>query len=138
MMRDGVDDKKRVGVCFDTCHAFAAGLAFGDGASYGELFDSFRATLGLGVLKCFQFNDSMFEFAANRDRHEHLGKGFLGLEAFRLIVNDRRFDGFPMVLETNPEDDECSGWKKDLAQLRKLVGKTEPITLRKKGQQKIG
>jgi len=136
-MRDGVTDKSRVGVCFDTCHAYAAGQDFADASSYGALFDSFEETVGLGALKCFQFNDSMFEFASNRDRHEHIGKGFLGLEAFRLIVNDKRFDGFPMVLETNPEDDECTGWKKDLAQLRKLVGKTEPIKSKKKGQQKL-
>lgn len=136
-MRDGVDDRARVGVCFDTCHAFAAGLDFADEASYGQLFDSFDQALGLGALKCFQLNDSKFEFAANRDRHEHLGQGFLGLEAFRLIVNDKRFDGLPMVLETNPEDDECSGWKTDLAALRKLVGKREPIRPKKEGQQKI-
>jgi len=137
MMRDGVEDKRRVGVCFDTCHAYAAGLDFAEEASYGDLFDSFDEKVGLDVLKCFQFNDSKFEFASNRDRHEHIGKGFLGLEAFRLIVNDKRFDGFPMVLETNPEDDECTGWKKDLAQLRKLLGKAEPVKAKRKGQQKL-
>lgn len=61
----------------------------------------------------------------------------MGREAFRLIVNDKRFDGFPMVLETDPEDDECSGWRKDLAALRKLVGKTEPIKAQRKGQARL-
>lgn len=136
-IRDGVPDKKRVGVCFDTCHAFAAGIEFGDEARYGEMWDRFDSVVGLPVLKCFQFNDSKFEFAGKKDRHEHIGKGHIGLEAFRLIVNDKRFDGFPMVLETDPEDDECTGWKKDLAALRKLVGKTEPIASKRKGQARL-
>ena len=136
-MRDLVSDKKRVGVCFDTCHAFAAGIDFAEESSYNEMWDRFSSVVGFDVLKCFQFNDSKYEFAAKRDRHEHIGKGFLGAEPFRLIVNDKRFDGFPMVLETDPEDDECSGWKKDLAALRKLVGKTEPIKAKKKGQARL-
>jgi deoxyribonuclease-4 len=136
-MRDGVPGKARVGVCFDTCHAFAAGLDITEETAYREVWDRFKSVLGLGALKCFQFNDSMFELGANRDRHEHIGKGFIGLEAFRLIVNDARFDGFPMVLETDPEDDECTGWKKDLKALRSLVGRREPIKAKKKGQQKL-
>jgi len=137
-IRDQVQDKARVGVCFDTCHAFAAGIDFTDAQKYGAMWDKFDEVIGLQVLKCFQLNDSKFEFALKKDRHEHIGKGFLGLEAFRLLVNDPRFSGFPMVLETDPEDDECSGWKKDLATLRKLVGKHDPIKPKKKGQQRIG
>src|SRR5690242_262121 len=137
-IRDLCSAKARVGVCFDTCHAFAAGLDFSDAEKYGAMWDRFDEAVGLEVVRCFQFNDSKFEFAAKKDRHEHIGKGFLGLEAFRLIVNDPRFDGFPMVLETDPEDDACSGWKKDLAQLRKLVGKKEPIAAKRKGQVRLG
>lgn len=137
-MRDAVADKNRVGVCFDTCHAFAAGIDFAEETAYNEMWDRFDSIVGLEVLKCFQFNDSKFEFAGKKDLHEHIGKGFLGAEAFRLIVNDKRFDGFPMVLETDPEDDECSGWRKDLAALRNLVGKKEPIKAKKKGQMRIG
>lgn len=136
-IRDLVPHKKRVGVCFDTCHAYAAGIDFSDADKYGAMWDAFDETVGLEVLKCFQFNDSKFEFAAKKDRHEHIGAGFLGLEAFRLLVNDRRFDGFPMVLETDPEDDACSGWKKDLATLRGLVGMTEPIKAPRQGQQRL-
>ncbi len=137
-MRDGAADKKRFGVCFDTCHAFAGGHDFTDEAKYEAMWDAFDSTVGLEFLKCFQFNDSMFEFGARKDRHEHIGKGFLGSEPFRLLVNDPRFAKFPMVLETDPEDDECSGWKKDLKTLRGLVGKAEPIKPKKKGQQRIG
>jgi deoxyribonuclease IV len=137
-IRDGVPNKSRVGVCFDTCHAFAAGIGFGDAQKYGEMWDRFDEVVGLEALKCFQFNDSMFEFALKKDRHQHIGKGYLGLEAFRLIVNDPRFDGFPMVLETDPEDDESSGWKKDLAELRKLLGRKEPIKAKRKGQVTLG
>jgi deoxyribonuclease-4 len=137
-IRDGVPNKARVGFCFDTCHAFAAGVDFSDAEKYGAMWDRFDEVVGLEALKCFQFNDSMFEFAAKKDRHQHIGKGFLGLEAFRLIVNDARFDGFPMVLETDPEDDECSGWKKDLAALRKLLGNKEPIKAKRKGQVRLG
>jgi len=136
-IRDLVPDKSRVGVCFDTCHAFAGGIDFSTQEKYGAMWDRFDEVVGRDVLKCFQFNDSKFEFGAKRDRHEHIGKGFLGLEAFRLLVNDPRFAKFPMILETDPEDDELTGWKKDLKTLRGLVGKTEPIKPKKKGQQRI-
>lgn len=136
-IRDAVSAKRRVGVCFDTCHAFAGGYDFSEEAKYGAMWDAFDEAVGLDVLKCFQFNDSKFEFGQRKDRHEHIGAGFLGLEAFRLILNDPRFDGFPMVLETDPEDDACTGWKRDLAELRKLVGRKEPIVAPRKGQARL-
>ncbi len=139
-MRDGVRaDKKRVGVCFDTCHAFAAGIDMTSAERYGEELDAFDERLGLGVLKCFQFNDSKFELGAKKDRHENIGRGYIGLEHFRLLINDKRFAKHAMVLETDPRDDAFTGWKKDLKTLRGLVGKKEPIPpKRRRGQQRIG
>jgi len=137
-IREQVSDASRVGVCFDTCHAFAAGIDYASAEKYGEMWDRFDEVVGREAVKCFQFNDSKFEFASKKDRHEHIGKGFLGLEPFRLLVNDPTFDGFPMVLETDPEDDECNGWKQDLKVLRGLVGKTDPIKPKKKGQTRLG
>lgn len=139
-MRDGVTaGRKRVGVCFDTCHTFAAGIDMTDADRYGEQFDAFDDAIGLEVLKCFQMNDSKFELGARKDRHETIGKGHIGLEHFRLLVNDKRWSKHAMVLETDPLDDEFSGWKADLKTLRGLVGRKEPIKpKRRKGQQKIG
>jgi len=139
-MRDGVSaDRKRVGVCLDTCHAFAAGVDMTDAAKYGEQLDAFDERLGLGLLKCIQLNDSKFELGAKKDRHENIGKGHIGLEHFRLLVNDKRFAKHAMVLETDPRDDAFSGWKKDLKALRGLVGRDQPFpTKRRKGQQHIG
>lgn len=139
-MRDGVaGDKRRVGVCLDTCHAFAAGVDMTDEARYNEQLDAFDERIGLKHLRCFQLNDSMHELGAKKDRHESIGKGHIGLEHFRLLVNDKRFERHAMVLETDPLDDECTGWKRDLKTLRRLVGHLEPIApKRRKGQQRIG
>jgi len=96
---------KRVGVCFDTCHALAAGYDFRDPTAYAAMWKAFDGAIGLDRLHGFHLNDSKGDLGSRRDRHEHIGKGHVGLEAFRLILMDRRFRDLPMVLETEKGDD---------------------------------
>jgi deoxyribonuclease-4 len=95
---------ERVGVCFDTCHAFAAGYALAPEKEYRATLRAFDRTIGLKRLRCFHVNDSLKPLGSRVDRHAHLGRGCLGIEPFRLLVNDRRFRSRPMILETPKED----------------------------------
>jgi deoxyribonuclease-4 len=95
--------KERVGACFDTAHAFAAGYRFGTAPEYEALWKEFDSIVGLSKLKVIHVNDSKKECGSRVDRHEHIGKGKIGLEAFRLLVNDARFANVPKILET-PKD----------------------------------
>ena len=95
-----VDQKDRLGVCFDTAHVFAAGYDLRDSETYNATFRQFDEIIGLTRLKVFHLNDSKSDPGSRLDRHEHIGKGLLGLETFRLLINDIRFEKHPMVLET--------------------------------------
>jgi deoxyribonuclease-4 len=113
---------ERLGVCFDTCHVFAAGYALAPEAEYRATLRAFDRTIGLGRLKVFHINDSLKPAGSRVDRHAHVGRGEMGLEPFRLLVNDRRFRNRPMVLETPKEDgDESDMDAVNLATLRGLV-----------------
>lgn len=102
---DLVEDKKRIGVCIDTAHAFAAGHDVRTAGSFSEVLEDFEKIIGLHYLRGMHLNDSRAELGSRVDRHASLGKGKIGLEAFRLIMNDRRFDAIPLILETpNPEE----------------------------------
>lgn len=106
---------QRVGICFDTCHAYSAGYDLvGD---YEGVWAAFQDTLGLDRLGLFHMNDSKNPFASRKDRHEHLGEGSLGAEPFRRIVQDARFTGIPKILETPKEPDPLGN---DLRNLRLL------------------
>jgi len=113
---DRAEVPERLGVCFDTCHALAAGYDFRDRRSYNKTFRDFDEAIGIERLEAFHLNDSKHDLGSRRDRHEHIGAGAVGLEAFRLILNDRRFRGLPMVLETPKGEDGLH----DLENLRKL------------------
>ena len=106
----------RLGVCFDTCHTFAAGYDISSKAGYRKTFADFDAIIGLERLKFFHLNDSKRELGSRVDRHEHIGKGEIGLDGFRLLMNDPRFARHPMVLETPKEKD----LKEDIANLKLL------------------
>jgi len=95
-----VKEKKRVGVCFDTCHAFAAGYDFRDKKNYEAMWKKFGKEIGLKKLKALHVNDSKRKLDSHVDRHEDIGKGEIGLEAFRLLMNDERFFAVPKILET--------------------------------------
>ena len=89
-----------LGVCFDTSHAFAAGYNIRTAEGYQETLSKFDEQIGLKRLKFFHINDSKRPLGSKVDRHEHIGKGEIGLEGFRLLLNDKRFHQHPMVLET--------------------------------------
>jgi deoxyribonuclease-4 len=121
----GVKLRKRLGVCFDTCHAFAAGYPLSTPSDYEATFREFDRVIGLNRLKLFHVNDSKKPLGSRVDRHEAIGKGQLGLEAFRLLMNDPRFEKVPRILETPKED--ADGNEMDpvnLALLRSLVAAT--------------
>ncbi len=115
---DGVDDKARVGVCLDTMHAFAAGFDLRTRDGFLKTMDHFDRTVGMPYLRGMHLNDSMVEFNSHKDRHESLGSGLLGLEVFRCIMKDERFENLPLVLETPNEDI----WAQEIQQLKELAG----------------
>jgi deoxyribonuclease-4 len=114
---------KRLGVCFDTCHAFAAGYDIRSAAEYEKTFTAFDKIIGLDRLKFFHLNDSKKGLGSRVDRHEHIGKGEIGLEGFRLLMNDPRFAEHPMVLET-PKEKDLKEDIENLKLLRSLIEKS--------------
>lgn len=118
---DASKNPDQLRVCFDTEHAFAAGYDLRTKEGYERTFAEFDETIGLGRLVAFHLNDAKKDLGCRVDRHEHIGKGFLGLEAFRLLMNDKRFWGLPMCLET-PKSDDCHEDVENLATLRSLLG----------------
>jgi deoxyribonuclease-4 len=103
------DRHPRVGVCLDTCHLFASGYDIASDAGYERTFDAFGRIVGFDRLKTFHLNDSKKPLGSRVDRHEHIGRGCLGLDAFRQLVNDRRFAGMPMLLETPKAEGKAKG-----------------------------
>ena len=97
---DHLDGSHRVGVCLDTCHLVASGYDIVTDAGYCETFDAFDRLVGLGRLKVFHANDSKKPCGSRVDRHEHIGRGCLGEEPFRRLLHDPRFDGLPLLIET--------------------------------------
>jgi len=95
-----MNDHWRIGVCLDTCHLLASGYDICSPEGYASTFKQFGRLVGFDRLKVFHLNDSKKPLGSRVDRHEHIGQGCLGLESFRRIVNDRRFRGLPMLLET--------------------------------------
>jgi len=113
------DEGERLGICFDTCHSFAAGYDLRTRQAYNETFLSFDQILGLSRLKAFHMNDALGKLGSHRDRHTHIGQGELGLRAFSLLVNDPRFHDRPMVLET-PKGPDMEDDIRNLSILRGL------------------
>ena len=109
---------ERVGVCLDTCHVFAAGYDLRTPEAYATTFEEFDRLVGLDRLKVVHVNDSQKDLGSKVDRHANLGAGKIGLEAFRLLVNDPRFAEKPFILETPTEDD---GHARDLESLRSMA-----------------
>jgi deoxyribonuclease-4 len=115
-----VQRPERVGVCVDTCHLFAAGYELRTEEGYGRTFRQLDATVGLGRVKAFHLNDSRRGLGSRVDRHAHIGEGQLGLEPFRLLLNDPRFQDHPMILET-PKGPAMDEDRHNLAVLRALL-----------------
>lgn len=111
---DGVEDKSRVGVCIDTCHAFAAGYDLRSEEATAATFAEFDRVVGFNYLRGMHLNDAKSSFASRVDRHHSLGEGNIGHDAFRWIMRDARFDGIPLILETvNPDI-----WVEEIAWLK--------------------
>ncbi|KAG5929659.1 hypothetical protein E4U42_005091 [Claviceps africana] len=125
-----VEDKTRVGVCIDTCHAFAAGHDLRTPEAFEETMRAFDDIVGLGNLKAFHLNDSKAPFRSNRDLHANIGTGFLGLRAFHSIMNHDPFCGMPMILETPIDRTAPDGktvedrqiWADEIKLLESLIG----------------
>ena len=109
-----VDDKSRVGVCIDTCHAFAAGYDIRTQEDCEETFEAFDKIVGFEYLKGMHLNDSKKELGSQVDRHESLGDGEIGLEPFKYIMRDKRFDDMPLILETPNRE----RWPEEIAMLK--------------------
>ncbi len=116
-----VTDDERVGVCIDTCHAFAAGYDLRNEEGYAAMMSTIEKTVGLDRVKCWHFNDSVSGLNSRKDRHAHIGEGEIGLAGFGLILNDARWDGVPMLLETPKDDDGDGNDARNLAALAALV-----------------
>lgn len=95
-----VDDKTRVGVCIDTCHTFTSGYDLRTTEACKDTFDQFEQIVGFSYLKGMHLNDSKKDLATRVDRHHSLGEGFIGLDCFRFIMADERFNNMPLILET--------------------------------------
>lgn len=119
-IREMVAEPERVAICFDTCHAFAAGYELRTPEGYAETMAEFDRILGLDLLRCFHLNDSKTDLGSRVDRHQHIGQGLLGLEPFRLLLNDPRFAALPGLLET-PKGKEMREDIENLRVLRSLV-----------------
>jgi deoxyribonuclease-4 len=125
-IRERVRDPERLGVCLDTCHVFAAGYPIHERAGYLRTMRDFDRILGLASLRAVHLNDSARPFGSGVDRHEHIGKGAIGLEGFRFFVNDPRLRDVPMVLET-PKSEDLHEDVRNLRVLRSLREGKTPI-----------
>ncbi len=117
-----VKEKKRVGVCLDTCHLFAAGCDYRSPAKYEALMREIDTSFGLDLVKCIHLNDSKTALGSRVDRHEHIGKGKIGRLGFRLFLADARFKDTPGLIET-PTDGTGKDERRNLRVLRRLAGK---------------
>jgi deoxyribonuclease-4 len=123
---DGVKQPDLLGVCVDTCHIFAAGYPLQKEDEYKATFSRFNKLVGVKKIKAFHLNDSKKPFGSRVDRHEHIGRGTLGVEPFRHLLNDRRFRKTPMYLETPKGDHKGKSWDAiNLRKLRRLAPKDE-------------
>ena len=114
---DQVNDKSRVGVCIDTCHAYSAGYDIKTKAGFEKVFAEFEDVVGFQYLKGMHLNDTKKELGSRVDRHDSLGKGLLGVELFDCIMNDPRFDGIPLILETPDE----TLWADEIQTLKNMI-----------------
>lgn len=114
---DKVEDKTRVGVCIDTCHTFAAGYDIQTATGFCETFEHFDHIIGFKYLMGMHLNDSKKGVGSHVDRHDSLGKGELGIETFKMIMKDPRFDNIPLILETPDE----TRWPDEIKMLHSLI-----------------
>jgi deoxyribonuclease IV len=131
-----VDEKRRVGVCVDTCHVFSAGYEIRTRDGYERTIQSLDRAVGIEHVGAFHLNDSKKGLGSRVDRHQHIGEGEIGLEAFGFLLNDPRFTGIPKVIET-PKPTELDHDIANLGRLRALIGEKQR-SLRKVGRVRSG
>jgi deoxyribonuclease-4 len=119
-LMDNALDGERLGVCLDTCHVFAAGYELRTPDGYVATMGEFDRVVGLEWLQAIHLNDSKGDLGSHKDRHDHIGKGYIGLAGFRHILNDARLAGLPALLET-PKSDDLHEDRENLDVLRALV-----------------
>jgi deoxyribonuclease-4 len=119
---DLVGQEKRTGVCLDTCHVFAAGYDIRTAETYESTMKKFAEIIGFNFLHAAHVNDSKVDFGSRKDRHDSIGRGKLGMEAFALLMNDPRFDNMPLILETIDD----SLWETEIKLLYSLIATTSP------------
>lgn len=119
MLLSLIEDKNRIGICFDTCHAWAAGYNFTDKESYSQMWHEFDSIIGLDKLKVIHLNNSKTDISSHIDRHEEIDKGKIALEAFKLIINDKRLESIPKILEI--PYDNYQDLKRNLDLIKALV-----------------
>ena len=118
---DLIERQERIGVCVDTCHIFAGGYDIRTDAACRRTFALFDSIVGIGRIRAFHLNDCKRELGSHVDRHQHIGRGHIGTEAFRLILHDRRFRDLPMIIETPKKDGERTDWDaRNIELLKKL------------------
>jgi AP endonuclease-1 len=140
-----IKDKSRVGVCIDTCHTFAAGYPLDPPTKFRETIDSFDKIVGINYLKALHLNDSKAPLASHRDLHQNIGLGFLGLRTFHSVMNEPRFEGLPLVLETPIDHKDSNGkvredkavWAKEIKLLESLMDMDRESTQFKKLEQDL-
>jgi len=118
---DAVEEKERVGICLDTCHIFAAGYDIRTRETYEQTLNNFDAILGLDKLVAIHINDSKKDLGSRVDRHTHIGKGYIGVDAFKMILNDPRLAHVPKLLETAKKEGDIDCDQRNLTLLRSLV-----------------
>ena len=116
---DRVEDKSRVGVCLDTCHAFAAGYDLATDEGFTQMTEEFDRVVGFNYLKAMHLNDSKGERGCHLDRHENIGLGKIGLQGFRRVMQEPRFSGIPLILETPCVSD--STYSKEIKLLNSML-----------------
>lgn len=114
-------DRRRFGLCLDTCHAFAAGYDISTLQGYEQLMEQIDRLIGVARLQLFHLNDSQKPLGSRVDRHEHVGQGLIGVNGFRLLMQDERFVHCPKITETPPGENNCHDLE-NLALLRRLAG----------------
>ena len=113
----GVADKSKIGTCIDTCHSFSAGYNLKDPAGYDLAIKEFEKYIGFEYLKGIHLNDTKFDCGKRKDRHEQIGKGFLGIEFFERFMNDPHFNNMPIILETP----DSTQWKAEIEMLYRMI-----------------
>jgi deoxyribonuclease-4 len=127
-LMENTSNKDRIGICLDTCHIFAAGYDIRTPEAYKATMDEIDKIIGFRHVHAIHLNDSKTELGSRVDRHEHIGKGALGIEAFRLFVNDHRFADLPGLIET-PKDATLEKDRENLAILKSLVHHEKSVKL---------